>query len=166
MHVYNDVFIEELVRRERFASEFVVRTLIIAATVVLILAGFIFLRPFSPILTTLFVIAAWLSSRYTVVEYEYSFVNGELDVDKILGKRRRKHILSVNCKTAKAFASEKEATVDFQNGKVIDAARVKGLGTNWILTTAAFDNGPEYLLFSPSERLVEAIKQCMPRNKR
>jgi len=165
MHVYNDVFVEELVRRKRFASEVVIRILIVIVAIILILAAFIFLRPFSPVITTLVVVVAWLGSRYTVVEYEYSFVNGELDIDQILGKRRRKNVLSVNCKTIKTFEQYKGDEFDRRNNKIVDAARSLGSADNWVITTGIFDNGQEYLIFSPSERMIEAIRQYMPKIK-
>jgi hypothetical protein len=166
MHVYNDIFVEELVRRKHFASELVIRVLIIFAVILLSLAAFIFLRPFSPALTAVFIFTAWLSSRYTVVEYEYSLINGELEVDKIIGKRRRKRVLSVNCKLAREFVPEADAVIDRRNGTIIDASISAKLDTRWILTTTAMDRGAEYLIFSPSERLIDAIKLFLPKIKR
>lgn len=57
--------------------------------------------------------------RNTSIEYEYIFVNGELTIDKIIAKAKRKRMLTVDVKTIEKmgtykpgmFADSKDATV-------------------------------------------------------
>ncbi len=57
--------------------------------------------------------------RNTAIEYEYIFVNGELTIDKIIAKAKRKRMLTVDVKTTEKmgiykpnmFADSKDATV-------------------------------------------------------
>lgn len=43
------------------------------------------------------------------VEYEYIVTNGEMDIDKIIAKRRRKRLITVNARTFERFGPFKES---------------------------------------------------------
>ena len=96
----------------------------------------------------------------TNVEFEYSVTNGELDVDKIINKKRRKHLLSADTKSFEIFEPVTEELLN----------RVKGTGANIVLHAegdisspdtyvAVFNkNGAKYCLyFQPSQRILDAI---------
>lgn len=102
----------------------------------------------------------------TEVEYEYIFTNGELDIDKIIAKRKRSRLLN----SIKISRFEKF-------GKVADNPGC-GDGMTRILATDGFQEDDYYaefhhdkygeccLIFSPNERVLEAIMPFVPRNAR
>ena len=82
-----DVFVEQIIKRRLSLGGLAIRI----GAIFLVLIG-ILLLPFLKLIltitvTALFIYLAYLAFVYTSVEYEYSFVNGELTIDRILGKR-------------------------------------------------------------------------------
>lgn len=100
-----DNFAEQLVKNNPTGSE-KIRNIVciiagIAATV--ILAAYSLLSLNRGLLTFILIMVAaalgfftFLFIRNTKVEYEYTFTNGELDIDKIIAQTKRKEMLSVS----------------------------------------------------------------------
>ncbi len=97
-----DRFSEQLIKKEATGKDMFIRGLDIAAAMAII-AALIFAFAFIGIVS-LAVIAAviwglvWLLQG-TSVEYEYIVTNDDLDIDKIVGKRKRKRLITVSLKT-------------------------------------------------------------------
>lgn len=49
------------------------------------------------------VVYAWKFGKKLNVEYEYTFTNGDLDIDKVIAKEDRKHRYSVKCEDMEFF---------------------------------------------------------------
>jgi hypothetical protein len=164
MNISNDTFIEEMVRRGNKGAAGLMKFGIVALALIIDAAMFIFYPPLFPVLTALLAVAAFLGFKYTITEYEYSYIksgiDADLDFDKILGQRKRTQLISVKCKMIRNFAPAEGGEPN--SGRVIDAS----IGSNsdrWYLTTSAGDGGEVTVYFNPSERLQAAIKQSMPR---
>ena len=99
-----DVFIEVLVKRNRKATDTLMKTLLIAFVVVLFAGGILFI----PLLLPLGLIVGMVEWFFILprfdVEYEYSFVNGEIDIDVIYSKEKRKHLESIDVDTFECVA--------------------------------------------------------------
>ena len=59
---------------------------------------------FLPMVIVLIFYVAYRINTSFDVEYEYILTNGELDIDKITNKRRRKRLMTIHCKSFTAFA--------------------------------------------------------------
>ena len=84
-----DVFVEQIIKKNLSLGGLAIRI----GAIFLVLIGlllFPFLRIIALTITVLLGYVAYLAFVYTSAEWEYSFVNGELTIDKILGKRKRK----------------------------------------------------------------------------
>jgi len=99
----------------------------------------------------------------TYVEYEYAFTNGELDIDKIIAKRKRIQLISIDVKSFTAF------------GKYSDDMS----GSDDMTTVISSDNiasheyyadfesekyGKTRLVFAPDEKILGYIKDFLPYN--
>ena len=100
----------------------------------------------------------YISGAY--VEYEYIITNDEMDIDKIIGKRKRKRMITVDLSGAEDFApypSEQDikadATVFATSGSEKDA---------YYLVTAHSSYGKVKIIFNPNEKIREAIMQELP----
>lgn len=99
------------------------------------------------------------------VEYEYTFTNGELDIDKIIAKKRRKELITIDVRKIKDFGKYDENASE--NG---DAAIV--LSSDNIASHEYFadfeheEYGKTRLIFSPDERMLENICRMLPGNLR
>lgn len=97
-----DRFSEQLIKKEATGKDMFIRGLDIAAAMALI-AALIFAFAFIGIVSLAVAAAViwgtvWLLQG-TSVEYEYIVTNDDLDIDKIIGKRKRKRLVTVSLKT-------------------------------------------------------------------
>ncbi len=93
------------------------------------------------------------------VEYEYSFVNGELTIDKISAKSKRKHMLDVDVKSFEKMGKydpEKEEKLKIT--KVCDFS-VDKYDSDTIYAYFKDSSGNNTLLiFTPNEKLIGSMK--------
>ena len=97
-------------------------------------------------------------------QYEYILTNNDLDIDKVIGKRKRKRMISLDVSTAEAFAPyptendvPADATVHAYTGSETDA---------YYLVVNHSGYGKVKLIFNPNEKMREAITQELPNSLR
>ncbi|MGN1119829.1 MAG: DUF6106 family protein [Oscillospiraceae bacterium] len=98
------------------------------------------------------------------VEYEYIVTNNEMDIDKIIGKSKRKRMITLDLSLSEEFAPyppekdiEADATVHASSGMEKDA---------YYLIVNHGDYGKINLIFNPNEKIREAIVQEVPNRLR
>ena len=99
-----DIFVEKMVKKKRDGKDFAriaLCVLLIVFSAVMSLQSPIFLA-----LVLLFVLLGLLMMRICDVEYEYQYINGYFDVDKIFHKERRKNIFEANMTNLVILAPE------------------------------------------------------------
>ena len=84
----SDFYTEQLIKKQTTGKDRMIKILLILLTVVSVLIIFIF--PFGIILPVALIALDVFMFQRMDVEYEYLFVNGDLDIDKIMHKARRK----------------------------------------------------------------------------
>lgn len=94
------------------------------------------------------------------VEYEYTFVNGELTVDRILARSSRKKMTEINVKMFEKLGKYDEETVT-----KLHAGAIRDYSSDKLdpATMFAFYKDPEtgrntVLLFTPNQKLIDAMK--------
>ena len=112
----SDLYSELLVKKERTAKDRLVKGSIIALIVLLVLAG-LFIMPLLLIAAIVLGVCAYLFIfPGTDLEFEYLFVNGELDIDKIMAKSKRKRVKSLNVTECDIMAPLNSHRMDYYNG--------------------------------------------------
>lgn len=164
---FMDVFTEQLVRRPSDGKTAALRMLIMLGTVILAAACILFML-MGFVIVFLLIFAVIYAGFYLFsglnVEYEYIITNGEIDIDKIIAKRKRKRLI-----TAKPSKFERF-------GKLSDAADVSGITVVEAKGYSDDDTAEDYyidfqhdsfgavrLIFTPSKRTLEAIVPFLPR---
>ena len=162
---YHDVFVEQLIRRERPGGEFLFKCGAVLLGLILITAAFVLARDFFPFFFALVVILEFFAFVYTVKEFEYSFTSGDVDVDMIQGRRRRRTQLSFPCKSVTVMAPVEghEAELGGQFTKTVDAAVSKKAEGRWFIITQREDGSRELLILNPNDRLLAAFKGYLGR---
>lgn len=162
-----DTFAEQLVVKPMTSGDQAKKIGLIAAAGILCL-GFAYLSLTVMPLLLLVVCAIAYGGYFLVtgmnVEYEYSVTNGELDVDKIIAKRKRKHMLTVRISDFETFGLESEAKFDNNLTTFL-----VGDGDEARYYAADFQHeslGRVRLVFSPNERILEAIRPSLKRGIR
>lgn len=174
MRTYNDVFVEELVVRQRPGFTTLVRVGTAAAGIVLIvlfyyLSGLLLGEMGNAVFPALFAlvcIAVFFAFRYIGLEYEYSFFSGDVDIDKIIGKRKRTNVMSFNCRDVEIMAPYGPRYESVAAGKFDQTVDARGNGKgrrDWFLVCRTTSGKRMILAFSPSDRLVGAFKQFVKR---
>lgn len=158
----SEVFVEHIVKRRLGLKEILFRVLAVLFTVVVFFVGFYYLHMLGITITILVGYLAYLVFVYTSVEYEYSLVNGEISIDKILGQRKRKSVNEFDIKLAELIAPtfseeimEKNiaVTLDYSTGHRSDA-----------LYSMIFNEkeGTMQVVFEPNEKMIEAMYHIRP----
>ena len=97
------------------------------------------------------------------VEYEYLFLNGDLDIDKIMNKSKRKRVFSTNVKEMELFAPvNSERLEQFKNSKVINLSSGRADARLYAMIVA--NNGQTAkLIFEPNDTIIEGLFMLAPR---
>ena len=165
-----DVFIEQLVSRKSGARDATLKSIIIAATAsvsVFLLYFALAVAAFMPFLMvvsiTLMSGGIWLASHLIKglnIEYEYILTNKELDIDKIIGRRKRKRLITLNLATAEEFDlyrtefnTQTDATV---------AAHDNTFSNIWYIVGKHNTHGKVIVLFSPSDEFLIHLNNAVP----
>lgn len=156
MSTFNDGFVEELVVRRQPLRDNLIRAALILAGLILCALGF-GTALFLPVLV-LCCAGVFFAFRYIGTEYEYSFLSGDVSIDKIIGRRRRRTVLSFACRDVELFTTEQP---EGQFEQTLDARGDGKGGRDWFLVTKAADGRRTLLAFSPSDRLLEAFRQSV-----
>lgn len=165
-----DQFAEQLVRKENTTQDDMKRILLIAGTVILVLATLyvtFFIAPIAVVLPMGIIYLAVYFYKQLKVEYEYSCTNGTLDIDKILGQTKRISMFSVEVSSFTEYGKASEY-------KESDAelTTISAMGTSLMEEDDAEDyyalfehpdHGACCLLFTPDSRLRGALEPFLPR---
>ncbi len=94
------------------------------------------------------------------VEYEYIVTNNELDIDKIIGRRKRKRMITIDLRSAEDLAPY-PAPEDIKVEATVHATTGYENNAHYLLAQHA-DYGKVMLIFNPNEKTREAIMQEVP----
>ena len=162
-----DVFKEQIVKKEPNTMDSLKKAGIIILAVILILLAFNFIPPFAPVLSLAIGFGAYMLMSFLNIEYEYVFTNGDLDIDIIYNRSRRKRLMTVNMKEIEVMAhiedkvhagdfSSAQETLDYSSGKPNE-------NTYAFLTT--FRSKKVKVIIEPNEKLLTSIAAVVSRRK-
>lgn len=102
------------------------------------------------------------------VEYEYALTNGDLDVDKIIAKRKRKRLITINirgCELCAPVHSEKyKRELNNTNFRTkIDASSSPSSPHAYFIVCQHPTYGLTRLIFEPDDRMLKACHTAAPR---
>lgn len=158
----SDIFVEHIIKKKLGIKEIAFRILAVLVTVATLFFGVIFLHMLGITITILVGYLAYLVFVYTSVEYEYSLVNGELSIDKIMGQRKRKKADEFDIKLAELIAptfsddvrtKNITATLDYSTGYKSDALYSIILNQKTDMVQ---------VIFEPNERMIDAMYHMRP----
>ena len=161
----DDIFVEEMVVRRKTILNFLATAGMILAGLVLIVLVWLVVPFISTVLIIIVGFAVYLGIRFQYVEYEYSFTNGDLDIDKIMAKRKRTRELEINQRQIRVMApytAEFESeTRDYKVSEVKDFSSHKNAAGRWFFIYEKTDGGYAFVVIQPSVKLREAMAKYM-----
>ena len=158
-----EVFVELIIKRRISFSGLALRFL--SAFMVLIgVLSILRLGVLGLTITILLIYGAYLVWSYTSVEYEYSFLNGELTIDKILGQRKRKPADEFDIKKADLVAptSSDEVIRRSAGTKILDYSSGYKSDKLYSIILNHQDYGNVQVIFEPDERILNAMYHVRP----
>ena|GEM_PF-38610 len=157
-----DNFVEYIVKRKPTLKDLFFKIITIVCCVALSLFFLLFVLHYGSVfLLGVFgaIYLTWFWLKRFSVEYEYIITNNDFDVDKIMGKDRRKRLITVKLNTVDSFgvfshgADKSAVTVDASDGR----------GENlWELLCEHEKHGKTRILFSPNQNILVAINRAVP----
>lgn len=96
------------------------------------------------------------------VEYEYIVTNNEMDIDKIIGKRKRKRMITVDLSKADDIGTYPPES-DIEADTTVHATSGLAKNAHYLLVRHK-EYGKVKVIFNPNEKLREAIAQETPKS--
>lgn len=113
------------------------------------------------------VYAVWYIFTSQKVEYEYSVSSGELDVSKVMSKRRRKAMCSIKIREIENFGKGEKIIDNLKLTKVYEAAHdIDKESENYYAVFKSPAFGTCALIFTPNEQILKGMKPYLKMNLR
>lgn len=157
----SDYYTEQLVKQKTKMSSIVAKAALIAGTAVSIFIAFMF--PLAMILPVVMIVVDVMLFKRFDLEFEYLYVNGDLDIDKIMAKQKRKRVFETNVRDLEVIAPtgsvelqqyQRTKTYDFSSGRE-DARTYEMVTTSQGQTVK--------IIFEPNKTILEGMKMLAPR---
>lgn len=157
-----DFYTEQLVKQKTSMKSMLIKAAMILLTVVSFLALFVipavgFLIPIVMIIIDMVVF------KRLDLEFEYLYINGDLDIDKIMSQQSRKRVLSVNVKEMEIMAPIGYAELrPYENLKKIDCSSAME-GHKIFGMVVPYKGQTVMVLFEPNDTIINGIRMLAPR---
>ena len=156
----SETYVECLVaRKSSFAVRFL-KTLLIMLTVCFVLIRMVFVPGFLIAIAT--GVGAYFAYMNADLEYEYLYLDKEINIDKVMAKSRRKRIATYDIQRMEVFAPVKSYHLDaFKNRemKSVDYSSRMDDNKKYMMVY----EGNLKIFLEPSPEMVKAIQMVAPR---
>jgi hypothetical protein len=163
----NDIFIEQLVKKEKTKIDLIKKILGVMAAIIVLMICLQFEALYLlvlPILLVEVIAIRFLFIRMNI-EYEYIITNDSLDIDIIYNQQKRKHIETINIKNIQIMAQVSNQEYANEMGKYDKlkdySSQIPTDNTYGVIVK----NGQvtSKVIIEPNEMVLKAIKRYIPR---
>ncbi|MBQ7573922.1 MAG: hypothetical protein IJT23_06650 [Clostridia bacterium] len=178
MDIYNDTFMEYLIKRKKDTKDTLLSVLVVLGAIVVSIG--IFMLTLFVVFQThtgdlgfslglLVIAAAWYCAYLLMttmnVEWEYILTNSEMDIDKVMSKKGRKHIVSWDFKNIDICArtDDPEHKYEYENSesrdKIEDLTGDKSRGGVYFVDYTDDKGTKMRVLFQPTLKMINTAKK-------
>lgn len=167
-----DIFVEQIVKKAPNGKDTAKKVFIVLCTC-LLTAVLAFVMMFMPVFSgvaLLLLFGVLYGSYYLItgidVEYEYIVTNGEMDIDKIIAKRKRSRLITGKVSSFEAFGKYADAPDIDSSVTIVSAVGTSLSGADteeWYADFTHASAGKVRLIFSAEDKVIEAIRPFLPR---
>jgi hypothetical protein len=163
----NDVFKEQLVKKASTTKDTLIRVGLVVVLVLIFLISTMIIPGISFMLTAAAAFGAYYLMSMLKVEYEYLFTNGELDIDAIYNKTRRKRLFTGDVRNFEVMAhiDDKMHTGDFTSAAETKDYGSGVTGNNTYAFLASYKGKTQKIIFEPNEMMMQAISTMLTPRK-
>ncbi len=162
-----DVFKEQIVKKLPTKNDRIKKGAIIGGVVVISAIAFLFVTPVAIFVFAVLGLLAYFYIPTLDREYEYIFTNGELDIDCIMNKSKRKRVFNGRAQEFELMitSQNKEHEAEFQRyTETIDCGSSEiSESTFYILT--AYKGKRVKVIFEPNEEMLHAFSSFLTPRK-
>lgn len=161
-----DIFVEQIIKKRFGPQDYAVICAVVLAAVLVVVLSIVFL----PVLTVLVLVGACFGAYYVItsrsLEFEYSVTNGDITIDSIIYRRKRKRVISVDAHTIETmglYKPEDHSGKSYQTRIFASTAYDGSDNGSWYFTARHPKKGFVLVVFNPEEKVLNAIKPFLPR---
>ena len=161
----SDLYTEEIVKKEKTGKDILIKVLLAAGTL-LAICSLMVLGWISLILIAVFGVADYFIIPSLDLEYEYLYVNGEIDIDKIMSRKKRKRIFSGDVSSLELLAPTQSHELDHYRSRSDIKKSDFSSGRSDVKTFTMIlkkEQGFEMITFEPGEIILKDMKRMAPR---
>ena len=164
-----DFYTEDIVSRKKIGKDYFYITGVVFLALVVFYLGLCFAQYIGS-LFLLFTVGvgygAYFLIRRTNIEFEYILTNGELDIDRIVAKRKRKRIITVDAKQFDFFAPLSNADAkNVSSSSIQQTIHAEGeIGSDKVYVAVLTHKGIKTCLYvQPTEKILAGLEKFIPR---
>jgi hypothetical protein len=166
----DEVFMEKIVQRRKTSKDYLkIVGLLMAFTIflfVIVLLGNVapFLMTFIPFLLFGGGYGVWYLMSSMNREFEYIVTNGDLDIDTIIARRKRKRLYSGKSKDFELMAKvggDEYREAQKGSRKLLDCSSSIDSPNNWFILTE-YKGQKLMVIFAPDDRMLKSLKRFNP----
>ena len=163
----SDLYTEVLVKKQQTGKDKVIKGVLIFFTVLFAAAG-IMMNPLILLLALVLGIVDYIFIPKLSVEFEYLYVNGELDIDRIYSQSRRKRAASYELSNMEILAPYQSHQLDsYKKNQSIKrynySSGIEGQGHKPYALVISKDNTKQMVIYEPDEGMLKDIRNRAPR---
>ena len=161
----NDGYEEILVQRQKSAADTLIKGGVIALAAVPVALGILFASPlFLLIGAVIGVLAYYFILPNFDLEYEYMYVNGDIDIDKIMSKRKRKKVGSYTKDNLEIMAptGSSQLASYLKSGKVLDYTSGDPQKKTWTLVFGT-ERSSDIVKLELTDAIAQDMRRYAPR---
>lgn len=159
------LYVETDVKKKVTLKDNLMKYGLIAATVIAIGFGFLMMKVL--VILVGFVLGALCYYFVPKIDamYEYVFIDGQLDFDKILGGEKRKHVLRTDFDQLVVMAPKNSHSLDGYRHNGVEVKDFSSLYEDHRVYGIVFTSGEksQMIYFEPDDKMIAAMKQKAPR---
>lgn len=157
----SDFYTEHLVKRKTPARDIALKGILILVTVIAFML--VFFIPIAIIAPVIMICLDVFLFRNMDLEYEYLFVNGNLDIDKIMAKSKRKRIFEMTVNELEVLAPSGAPELrQYQSLKAQNySSCTAGAETYEMIVTQ--NGSKKRIIFEPNSVIVDGFRMLAPR---
>lgn len=156
--------IEVMVKKKTSISMKVAQYALVALTVFFFLLCPILLGIFGLILAILTGVVAYFVKMRSVIEYEYTYFDKEMDVDVIYSMQKRKHLKTYDLSKLEVLAPKGSHQLDSYKNRQLKATDFSThVPDNEKLVYEMYIGGSDRVIFEPTPELIKTIANIAPR---
>lgn len=157
----NDFYTEQLVKQQPTGATKLKKTGLIIAIIIGVMVMLVY--PILVIIPAALIWVAVILFQRMDLEFEYLYFNGDLDIDKIMGKQARKKAFSTNIKDVDVVAPTGSVELQqYRNLKTLNfASNIPNARTYELV--ASHKGQKVRVIFEPNEQILKGMQLLAPR---